>query len=123
MVQDGNKTDKPPDSKKCSIQHTQFSSGELILMSNLHSYEKCTGQEGIQHMLLVSAVLKRTYLEVCYGVWVCIMGTLLCGGNFLPRQTEGYCPMVQRKVEELCAWKYFSCLNFLFHLFMKKKPI
>lgn len=61
-------------------------------------------------------------LEVCYGVWVWIMGPLLCGGNFLPRQTEGYCTMVQRKVEELCVRKRFSCLNFLFHLFMKKSP-
>lgn len=52
MVEDGNKTAKALDSKKCCTQHIQFPSEELILMSNLHSYGKWTGQEGIQHTLL-----------------------------------------------------------------------
>jgi len=42
VVEDGNKTNKPFDSKKCST-HTQVPSGELILMSNFHSYGKCIG--------------------------------------------------------------------------------
>lgn len=101
----GKKMDKLLCSKKKKknvwLKLIQFPSGKIIWTSNFHPCGKWTGQEGIQHRLLVRAVLKRKKeFGVCFGVWVCVMETLLW--KFSSKRNWMALQEARRKVGEFC---------------------